>query len=412
LRLSRNREDAEDLTQITFLNAYAALQRGAQPDAPRAWLHAIARNAGSRNYRQRRIVEVELDDETSARFDEAAPTVAELQNALANLTLNQRAALLMREVGGLSAREIATRLGISPGAVATLLFRARRALRAELGGTPERSPLLGGLATAATALRAAWLRLLGPAYEGSEVLSRSAAAVGVAAAAAGVALVTTSADPRPARADHTREARAAVQLPVTVPVAHVRRVRVTHVSVPVEVPVEVRGVAHVVPVVPSAPSHHRVVATAPRHVRVSAASPAPSEPATVESGASEHVATPAPAAPAAQAPADNAQPAAAGAPAPDPQPVAQGQALVTSTSQKLPSTTPVTSAVSSATAPVTSAVSSSTATVTSAAPSPSAVLPDPPVPAPVEVPPVTVPPPPPVEPPALPPPPPGNLPSG
>ena len=61
LRLSRNREDAEDLTQITFLNAYTALLRGARPEAPRAWLHAIARNAGSRSYRQRRIVEVELD---------------------------------------------------------------------------------------------------------------------------------------------------------------------------------------------------------------------------------------------------------------------------------------------------------------------------------------------------------------
>ena len=178
-RLARNREDAEDLTQITFLNAYAAMQRGAEPEAPRAWLYAIARNAGSRRFRQSRLVEVELDEETSARFDADLPTVAELQSALAQLTLNQRAALLMREVGGLSAREIAARLGTSPGAVATLLFRARRALRAELEGTPEPRPLLGGLAAASTALRSAWLRLLGPACDGSELLSRSATAVGV-----------------------------------------------------------------------------------------------------------------------------------------------------------------------------------------------------------------------------------------
>ena len=90
-RLARNREDAEDLTQITFLNAYTAMQRGAEPEAPRAWLYAIARNAGSRRFRQSRLVEVELDPETPAPLGEDVPTVHELQAALAQLTLNQRA---------------------------------------------------------------------------------------------------------------------------------------------------------------------------------------------------------------------------------------------------------------------------------------------------------------------------------
>jgi RNA polymerase sigma-70 factor (ECF subfamily) len=401
-RLSRNREDAEDLTQITFLNAYAALQRGAEPEAPRAWLHAIARNAGSRRFRQTRIVEVELDDETSGPFDENLTTVAELQAALAQLTLNQRAALLMREVGGLSAREIATRLGITPGAVATLLFRARRALRAELEGTPEGRPLLGGLGMFATALRSAWLRLLGPALDGSEVLSRSAAAVGVGAAAAGIALFTTSAVPRPAHADRPRAAHALA----VVHVAQVRRAPIVQISLPVEV----RGATRVALVAVTPRQHH---ASAPTQtptptptptVRVSSSHAAPSQPSSVEQSVPEHVpaATPDAAVPEPRAETPQSAQVPADDPAPASQPGAQAQALVTSTSQALPSTQAVTSAVP-----------------TSAVPSaPSTALPESPVPVPVEAPAVTPPPvtpppltPPPVEPPALPPPP-GILPSG
>jgi RNA polymerase sigma factor (sigma-70 family) len=384
-RLSRNREDAEDLTQITFLNAYAALQRGAQPEAPRAWLHAIARNAGSRSFRQRRIVEVELDDETSSPFDEDVTTVAELQAALAQLTLNQRAALLMREVGGLSAREIATRLGISPGAVATLLFRARRALRAELEGTPEWRPLLGGVGALTSVLRSAWLRLLGPALDGSEVLSRSAAAVGVAATAAGVAFFTTSAAPVPAHAGGSRVVHVATHAPRVVHVAAVRRMAVAQLSLPAKV----RGTTRVASFVAAPRPHHLSAPASTAPVSSSSQNTAPSEPAPAEPSAPEHAPAPAPAAPAAataQAPAESAQPA----------PVAETTASAQAQAQEL---------VSSATHTVTSA-----AAVTNVVPStPATTLPETPVSVPVDVPAVT---PPPVEPPALPPPPTGILPGG
>ena len=180
LRRSRSREDAEDLTQITFLNAYAAVQRGADPDAPRAWLHAIARNAGARRFHESRRTEVELDADSPLAADEEGLSIHELQVALARLTFDQRASLLMREVGGLSASEIGARLDISPGAVATLLFRARKALRAELDGeTDSRFGRLGLLW--AGLIRQAWLRAA-PLFDGGQVLSRSAAAVGIAAA--------------------------------------------------------------------------------------------------------------------------------------------------------------------------------------------------------------------------------------
>lgn len=211
LRQSRNREDAEDLTQITFLNAYAALRRGAEPEEPRAWLHAIARNAASRRFRQSRV-DVELDAEAAAPLDEDIPTLQELRTALACLTFNQRASLLMREVGGLSAAEIGARLGVSPGAVATLLFRARRAFRAELEtagfrGAGKRSRLGSVSVLCASATRWGWFRLSGPAFDGTETLLRSAAVAGVASAAAAVA-VFTSTLPVSAAASHLRVGRA------------------------------------------------------------------------------------------------------------------------------------------------------------------------------------------------------------
>ena len=384
-RLARNREDAEDLTQITFLNAYAAMQRGAEPEAPRAWLYAIARNAGSRRFRQSRLVEVELDPETPAPLGEDVPTVHELQAALAQLTLNQRASLLMREVGGLSAKEIGSRLGISPGAVATLLFRARRALRAELEGLepPTEGSRLGGLAVLSAFLRPIWVRLVGPVLDGSEVLSRSAAVAGLAAATAGVAVFTTTAVPRPARAEHARAVHAAVSARVVLPTAHGRvMVRAQRVSIPTKV----QGTSRVAAARPL-PAHHAAAQgrTAPPP-RISPVHVTPDDPAPA---ASEHVAAPPPA-PAAE-PESSPSPEPAREHVEDPPPDAQSatQSLVTTASQAVPATGAATGAVP---------------------PAPSPELPPAPVAVPVDVP--TAPVPPPVPAPPLPAPPSGILPSG
>jgi DNA-directed RNA polymerase specialized sigma24 family protein len=62
LRDLRDPDEAEDITQVTFLNAYRALWRGDAPESPRAWLLAIARDVCRRRYRARalRPLEVEL----------------------------------------------------------------------------------------------------------------------------------------------------------------------------------------------------------------------------------------------------------------------------------------------------------------------------------------------------------------
>jgi RNA polymerase sigma factor (sigma-70 family) len=138
LAVLHNEADAEDVTQTTFLNAYRAFQRGERPHTPHNWLIKIAHNVCRQRFRdsRRRPREVEFDDSLAAATIESAdvPTATEIRRALGFLAFNQRAALVMRELEGRSYAEIAHVLDVSVGAVETLLFRARRALREQLEG--------------------------------------------------------------------------------------------------------------------------------------------------------------------------------------------------------------------------------------------------------------------------------------
>src|SRR5918992_1676446 len=139
----RNPDDAEDVTQVAFLNAYRALRSGSPPDKPRAWLLTIAQNVCRRRFRKRaaNIREVPLDAElaVAAPDDYDGPTAEEIHAAFRELPRNQRLALAMREIQGRSYAEIADELELSIPAVETLIFRARRALRTQL--EPEESKL-------------------------------------------------------------------------------------------------------------------------------------------------------------------------------------------------------------------------------------------------------------------------------
>jgi RNA polymerase sigma factor (sigma-70 family) len=144
----RNRNDAEDVVQQTFLKALRALQQGVRPEKPRPWLVAIAHNECRMLFRQaaRRPVEVELDTagELAAGANDSVSAEA-ISEALGQLAPNQRAALVMRELDDRSYAEIAELLGVSESAVETLLFRARRALREQLesaGGCEDAQALL------------------------------------------------------------------------------------------------------------------------------------------------------------------------------------------------------------------------------------------------------------------------------
>jgi RNA polymerase sigma factor (sigma-70 family) len=136
LAVMRNQPDAEDVTQTTFLNAYRAFKRGERPEKAQNWLIAIAHNVCRQRFRQsaRRPTEVSFEDDIADRYvdDDGIPTGEDIRRALGHLAFNQRAALVMRELEGRSYAEIAEILELSPSAVETLIFRARRALREQL----------------------------------------------------------------------------------------------------------------------------------------------------------------------------------------------------------------------------------------------------------------------------------------
>jgi RNA polymerase sigma factor (sigma-70 family) len=137
LRDVRDPDEAEDVTQAAFLNAFRAMRRGDRPETPRAWLLTIARNVVRRRARLRseRPQEVELDADSDllVSLDEAEGSAsADIHAALGRLTDAQREAILLREIQGRSYAEIAFELGLSLSAVEALIFRARRALAEEL----------------------------------------------------------------------------------------------------------------------------------------------------------------------------------------------------------------------------------------------------------------------------------------
>jgi RNA polymerase sigma factor (sigma-70 family) len=190
----RSNEEAEDAAQTTFLYAYLGLRRGVQPQFEVAWIYKIAENVCLTRLRTRaRRGQFEttgdaflLQELSPAVEHEQNETVEALPGVLAGMPASQRQALLLREVQGLSYREIADRLETSVSAVETLLFRARRSCARELRRVTQ--PVQGALTA-------------GSLLSGVKSLSRylaassgaKAAALAVAAATGGALVLTTPA---------------------------------------------------------------------------------------------------------------------------------------------------------------------------------------------------------------------------
>jgi RNA polymerase sigma factor (sigma-70 family) len=181
-----SREEAEDAVQQTFLNAHRSLRRGTVPRAEAAWMFAIAANVCRERRRaawRRSRVEVVSDDGLVG--ERAAPEhshdeLTGVADALAELTPNQRRAILMREWQGLSYREIAGELALTEGAVETLIFRARRSLASKLDRSRGR---IWGISNLGSAF--AW----GKAVIGGTAAQVAAATLAVGAGLGGAAAV-------------------------------------------------------------------------------------------------------------------------------------------------------------------------------------------------------------------------------
>jgi RNA polymerase sigma-70 factor, ECF subfamily len=145
LRELGNADDAEDVTQAAFIDAYRAVLRGTRPQSPRAWLLAISENVRRRRFRtaQRRPREELVEDaDLPLTADLPHEQSRALAEALAALPPEQRRVFVLREIVGLSYVEIAEEVDSTVASIQMLLFRARRLLRDQLDPpTVSRRPI-------------------------------------------------------------------------------------------------------------------------------------------------------------------------------------------------------------------------------------------------------------------------------
>jgi RNA polymerase sigma factor (sigma-70 family) len=135
VHMLRSREAAEDALQLTFVSAYRALRAGDSTMSLRPWLYTIARNRCLSELRARRDG-VDVDGVTVDRpcFDGVADQVQrreelrEMLGDMQRLPSDQRAALVLFELGDRSHKEIAAVLGVRREKVKALIFQAREAL--------------------------------------------------------------------------------------------------------------------------------------------------------------------------------------------------------------------------------------------------------------------------------------------
>jgi RNA polymerase sigma-70 factor (ECF subfamily) len=141
-RMLGSAEEAQDLTQETFLRVVKGAGKYEASGQFRSWLFRIAGNQARSRLRRRKIVRwVSFDagahdvpHERHAEHDlEAADTRDTVRAALARLPERQRHAVLLRQYQEMSYREIADQLGATVPAVESLLHRAMAALREDLG---------------------------------------------------------------------------------------------------------------------------------------------------------------------------------------------------------------------------------------------------------------------------------------
>ncbi len=155
LHLLGDAQEAMDLSQEVFLRVFRTLAQFRGQSSLRTWIYRIVLNQASNRQRwwRRRFksYQVALDEhvdvhgELSESRSFAMPdqvlqqneTSARVWRALSDLPFDQRAAIVLREIDGLSYDEIAESLGIAVGTVKSRLARARLNLRGALRESRE-----------------------------------------------------------------------------------------------------------------------------------------------------------------------------------------------------------------------------------------------------------------------------------
>src|SRR6266478_2737414 len=149
-RMTRNREDAEDVVQQSFQKAFIHLKKFEGESLFSTWLTRIAINEALMLLRRKRgsrevpLAESTTEDETALPLDipDAGPNPEDsclqreqeriLSAAVNELTPGMRKVIELRELGELSTGEIAKIMGLSVGAVKARVFHGRRKLQKTL----------------------------------------------------------------------------------------------------------------------------------------------------------------------------------------------------------------------------------------------------------------------------------------
>ena len=152
-RLTGNQYDAEDLTQEVFIRVFRSLS-SYTPGTFEGWLHRITTNLFLDMVRRRARIRFDsLGEDAADRLPGREPSPerlyvdthmdADIEQALAALQPEFRAAVVLCDIEGLSYEEIATTLGVKLGTVRSRIHRGRSQLRAALehrapaGGAPR-----------------------------------------------------------------------------------------------------------------------------------------------------------------------------------------------------------------------------------------------------------------------------------
>ena len=126
-----SQEEAEDVVQHTFVAAYYDIRASGKEIRLKPWLYTIARNRCLSVLRARREQPSELEDIPTTGLSEAVQQRDELRRMLADvqgLPVEQRAALVLSELGDLTHADIAGVLGVPTLKVKSLVFQARSSL--------------------------------------------------------------------------------------------------------------------------------------------------------------------------------------------------------------------------------------------------------------------------------------------
>ena len=133
-RLVGDRFDAEDVAQDAYLRMFRSLKGFREEARFETWMYRIVTNSAFSLLRRRgRFGELlagdEVDSPAPDRPAELAADRDEISRSLATLPVGQRAVVVLKDIYGLSCREIGEELGIEEGAVKVRLHRARKRLK-------------------------------------------------------------------------------------------------------------------------------------------------------------------------------------------------------------------------------------------------------------------------------------------